>query len=148
MLLKQTTTKHGALSLKPEEKVFVLLRCFYREHKEIVNRNSLYLTRLREAIGEVEALCQENSLLQVVNHELNKQLSLLIHALLRSSATSNDFTIAASFSALDAAFRRLRIGGVEGGMNEGSDHDHDQIPWDDVAAVFVTVSPGVMDEVV
>ena len=27
--LKQTTTKHGALSLKPEEEVSVLLRCFY-----------------------------------------------------------------------------------------------------------------------
>ncbi|KAL4612382.1 hypothetical protein ACB092_08G194400 [Castanea dentata] len=110
-----------------------------QEHQEIVNRNSLYLTRLREATGEVEALRQENSHLHVVNRELNKQLSLLIHALLRSSATSNDFTTAASFSALDAAFRRLRIGGVGGGggggMNEGSDHDHDQIPWDDVAAV-------------
>ena len=104
-----------------------------QEHQENVNRNSLYLTRLREATGEVEALRQENSHLHVVNRELNKQLSLLIHALLRSSATSNDFTTAASFSALDAAFRRLRIGG--GGMNEGSDHDHDQIPWDDVAAV-------------
>ena len=28
--LKQTTTKHGALSLKIEEKVSVLLRCFYQ----------------------------------------------------------------------------------------------------------------------
>ncbi|XP_075673883.1 zinc finger CCCH domain-containing protein 15-like [Castanea sativa] len=111
-----------------------------QEHQEIVNRNSLYLTRLREATGEVEALRQENSHLHVVNRELNKQLSLLIHALLRSSTTSNDFTTVASFSALDSALRRLRIGGVGvrgggGGMNEGSDHDHDQIPWDDVATV-------------
>nr|POE92265.1 zinc finger ccch domain-containing protein 15 [Quercus suber] len=110
-----------------------------QEHQEIVNRNSLYLTRLREATGEVEALRQENSHLHVVNRELNKQLSLLIQALLRSSATSNDFTTAASFSALDAAFRRLRIGG--GGMNEGSDHDHDQIPWDDVAVPDLIESP-------
>ncbi|XP_023876918.1 zinc finger CCCH domain-containing protein 15 [Quercus suber] len=109
-----------------------------QEHQEIVNRNSLYLTRLYEATREVEALRQENSHLHVVNRELNKQLSLLIHALLRSSATSNDFTTAASFSTLDAAFRRLRIGGVRRGMNEESDHDHDhdRIPWDDVAAVL------------
>ena len=106
-----------------------------QEHQEIVNRNSLYVTRLREATGEVEALRQENSHLHVVNRELNKQLSLLIHALLRSSAISNDFTTAASFSALDAAFRRLRIGG----MNEGSDHD--QIPWDDVAVPHLIESP-------
>ena len=111
-----------------------------QEHQEIVNRNSLYVTRLREATGEVEALRQENSHLHVVNRELNKQLSLLVHALLRSSATSNDFTTAASFSALDAAFRRLRIGGG-GGMNEGSDHDHDQIPWDDVAVPDLIESP-------
>ena len=94
-----------------------------QEHQEIVNRNLLYLTCLREATGEVEALRQENSHFHVVNLELNKQLSLLIHALLRSSATSNDFTTAMLFSTLDAAFRRLRIEGVGGGMNEGSDHD-------------------------
>ena len=106
-----------------------------QEHQEIVNRNSLYLTCLRKATGEVEALRQENSHLHVINRELHKQLNLLIHTLLRSSATSNNFTTAASFSALDVAFRRLRIGGVRGGTNEGSDHDHDQIPCDDMAAV-------------
>ena len=169
--LKQTTTKHGALSLKTKREslcsssLLLLAKLFFyknsdsvsnsnsnsdsnclyhsrtvQEHKEIVNQNSLYLTCLRKATGEVEALRQENNHLHVVNRELNKQLNLLIHALLRSSTTSNDFTIAASFSALNAAFRRLRIRGVRGGMNERSDHDHDhdhdQIPWDDVAAVL------------
>ncbi|KAK7811073.1 hypothetical protein CFP56_011762, partial [Quercus suber] len=94
-----------------------------QEHQEIVNRHSLYLTRLREATGEVESLHQEN------NH---------LHALLRSSATSNNFTTVASFFAIDATFRRLRIGG---GMNEGSDHDHDQIPWDEVAVPDLIESP-------
>lgn len=109
-----------------------------QEHQEIVNRHSLCLTHLREATGEAENLRLENKHLRAVNRELNKHLSLLIHASLRSTSSSsslpsssNDFTTAPSFAgALDDAFRRLSLGG---GMDEGSDQGS-PYPWDDVAA--------------
>ncbi|XP_041015134.1 zinc finger CCCH domain-containing protein 15-like [Juglans microcarpa x Juglans regia] len=90
-----------------------------KEHQEIVNRHSLCLTHLREATREAEALRQENTHLQALNRELNKQLSLLFHASAQNHLASSSTDYTASLEVLDA-FRGFSI------EDEGS-------AWDDVA---------------
>ncbi|XP_050120266.1 zinc finger CCCH domain-containing protein 15-like [Malus sylvestris] len=51
-----------------------------QDHQEMVNRHSRCLKRLQETSEEADALRRENVHLRSLNLELNKQLSLLIHA--------------------------------------------------------------------
>ncbi|XP_008243302.1 PREDICTED: zinc finger CCCH domain-containing protein 15 [Prunus mume] len=51
-----------------------------QDHQEMVNRHSRTLKQLHEASEEADALRRENIHLRALNLELNKHLSLLIHA--------------------------------------------------------------------
>ncbi|KAK9934672.1 hypothetical protein M0R45_021808 [Rubus argutus] len=60
-----------------------------QNRQELVNRHSLCLKRLHEAAEEADTLRLENSHLRNVNFELNKQLSLLIHASIQKEIGSS-----------------------------------------------------------
>ncbi|KAM0961275.1 hypothetical protein ACFX13_020999 [Malus domestica] len=51
-----------------------------QDHQEMVNRHSRCLKRLQETSEEADALRRENVHLRSLNLELNKHLSLLVHA--------------------------------------------------------------------
>ncbi|XP_050222945.1 zinc finger CCCH domain-containing protein 15 isoform X2 [Mercurialis annua] len=50
------------------------------QYQDLINRNALCLTRLREAAKEVESLRLENASLRSINSELNNHLKYLIQA--------------------------------------------------------------------
>ncbi|EEF36088.1 zinc finger CCCH domain-containing protein 15 [Ricinus communis] len=50
---------------------------YVMQHQDLINRNALCLTRLREAATEVESLRLENAALRSFNRELNNHLNLV-----------------------------------------------------------------------
>ncbi|KAL6190372.1 hypothetical protein ACLB2K_036770 [Fragaria x ananassa] len=65
-----------------------------QNRQEMVNRHSLCLKGLHEAAEEADALRRDNSHLRNVNVELNKQLSLLIHASIQKEIEASSSSLA------------------------------------------------------
>ncbi|KAG8639146.1 hypothetical protein MANES_14G108300v8 [Manihot esculenta] len=86
---------------------------FVTQQQDLINRNALCITRLREAAMEVESLRQENAALRSVNRELNNHLSFLIQASVQKHCLSSDYNTT-SFEILNG-FRNLCITGGDGG---------------------------------
>ncbi|XVF84722.1 hypothetical protein PTKIN_Ptkin17bG0061200 [Pterospermum kingtungense] len=66
-------------------------RLLMQQHQDMINRQTLCLTRLHEATKKAKALRQENTALRSVNRDLNKQLSALIQAAVQNHFSSSDY---------------------------------------------------------
>ncbi|XP_065855165.1 zinc finger CCCH domain-containing protein 15 [Euphorbia lathyris] len=64
---------------------------FRMEKQDLINRNALFFTRLREAAREVESLRLENAALRSANRELSDHLSCLIQASVQNHCLSAEY---------------------------------------------------------
>ncbi|KAL6295119.1 hypothetical protein ACE6H2_003261 [Prunus campanulata] len=77
-LARYNESEPDASSNHPHRQLYHSL--LVQDHQEMVNRHSRTLKQLHEASEEADALRRENIHLRALNLELNKHLSLLIHA--------------------------------------------------------------------
>ncbi|PRQ40263.1 putative transcription factor C3H family [Rosa chinensis] len=89
-----------------------------QNRQEMVNRHSLCLKRLHEAAEEADALRRENSHLRNVNVELNKQLSLLIHASIQKEIEASSSSVQRSPFGIVNGIRGLSIDGKSSAQEE------------------------------
>lgn len=80
-----------------------------QDRQEMVNRQSLCLTRLREASEEANSLRRENTHLRTVNRELNKHLSHLIQSSVQKQLGSSTSEYSGLLRTLNR-FRGMSIG--------------------------------------
>lgn len=86
--------------------------CVIQKHQDMVNRHSMFLSRLLESSKEVEALQQENGQLRAVNKELQKNLNLLVQASLENRFNGGGSSVQTQSTPFDVlqGFRGLNLG--------------------------------------
>ncbi|WCJ24453.1 Zinc finger CCCH domain-containing protein 15 [Euphorbia peplus] len=87
---------------------------FGMEKQDLINRNALCFTRLREAAREIESLRLENAALRLANRELSDYLTCLIQASVQNHCLSSEYD-KTPFEIVNEDFGDLcNIGGDEG----------------------------------